>query len=124
MEMKKFDFNGHHLRTVVRDGEPWFVGKDVAEMLGYRNPAEAVRDHCKHAELLKTSKTLLLNNSPRGLLIIPESDLYRLVMHSRLPQAEAFEEWVVGTVLPAIRKTGGYVQEIHPEGEQDGNEAV
>ena len=124
MEMKQFDFNGYHLRTVVRDGEPWFVGKDVAEVLGYRKTENAIARHCKSPKLLKHPETGCLKIPNRGLLIIPESDLYRLVIHSRLPQAEAFEEWVVGTVLPAIRKTGGYVQEIHPEGEQNGNEEV
>ena len=71
-------------------------------MLGYKTTQKAIRDHCKGAELLKQNESLPLTSSPRGITIIPERDLYRLVLNSKLPQTEAFEEWEVATVLPAI----------------------
>lgn len=105
-----FDFKGNQVRAIADEqGQPWFVAKDVADALGYHNPAEAVRDHCKYPELLNPSKSLALFGAPRGLQIIPESDIYRLVMHSKLPGAQQFEEWVVGEVLPRIRKHGAYI---------------
>jgi prophage antirepressor-like protein len=96
----------------MKDGEVFFVGKDVAEVLGYTNPSKSINDHCKSLKTLKSNDSLLLGFDipPRGLLVIPERDVYRLIMRSKLPSAEKFEEWVVGTVLPAIRKTGGYIQ--------------
>ena len=96
------------VRGFLRGGEPWFVASDVAKALGYNNPAEAVRDNCKYAELLKTSQTLVLDVPPRGLLIIPESDVYALIFRSNLPKAEDFRRWVCEEVLPSIRKTGSY----------------
>ena len=96
------------VRVVRKSGTFWFVAKDVAEALGYRNSSEAVRDNCKYVEILKSSHELLLDIPSRGLQIIPESDLYRLVMKSQLPSAEKFQDWVVEEVLPSIRKTGGY----------------
>lgn len=104
-----FPVTGANVRTVVVDGEPWFVAKDVAEVLGYSNTNKAVGDHCNHLKVLKGNDSLPLTSSPFGIGIIPESDVYRLIMRSKLPQAEAFEEWVTGTVLPAIRKDGMYV---------------
>lgn len=97
------------VRTLNKDGEPWFVAKDICTVLGYTNTRKAVIDHCKSPILLKSNESLPLNIPPRGLTIIPERDVYRLIMRSNLPQAEQFEEWVVGEVLPAIRKHGGYV---------------
>src|SRR5690606_30777848 len=87
------------------DGEPWFVARDVAEALGYTNPQKAVRDHCKRARPIGVNDSFTL---ARQTLIIPEPDIYRLVMRSRLPEAERFEEWVVSDVLPSIRKHGLY----------------
>ena len=84
---------------------PWFVAKDVCGVLGYSNARTAKR-HCKGVSETRTPSP----GGPQNMTIIPESDLYRLVIHSRLPQAEEFEKWVMEVVLPAIRKTGGYVQ--------------
>ncbi|MBK5912331.1 hypothetical protein CCR85_12625 [Rhodothalassium salexigens] len=92
------------VRVLEIDGEPWFVARDVAERLGYRLAKDAVAAHCKGA----VKRRLLTPGGPQAMAIIPERDVYRLVMRSRLPEAEAFEEWVVGEVLPAIRKTGRY----------------
>lgn len=100
-----FEYEGKRIRTVVVDGEPWFVARDVAEALGYTNPQKAVRDHCKRARPIGVNDSFTLD---RQTLIIPEPDIYRLVMRSRLPEAERFEEWVVSDVLPSIRKHGLY----------------
>ena len=110
MEIKNFNFNGVEFRAVIIDNDPWFVAKEVAEILGYKNTRKAVQDHCKSPKLLKGNSAERLTKSPRGIYVIPERDMYRLIMHSQLPGAKEFEEWVVGTVLPAIRKTGGYIQ--------------
>jgi len=100
-----FDFQGAHVRVLVLDGEPWFVARDVAGLLGYSNPQKAVRDHCKGARAAGVNETFTLD--PRAV-IIPERDVYRLVMRSKLPSAERFEEWVVSEVLPSVRRTGSY----------------
>jgi prophage antirepressor-like protein len=92
------------IRTIVKDGRVWFVGKDIAEELGYERTADAIRFHCKGS----AKHRLLTEGGMQEMTIIPESDVYRLVMHSKLPAAEKFEEWVVAEVLPAIRKTGYY----------------
>lgn len=108
MNLIPFNFSGRAVRVVEIDGEPWFLARDVAEILGYTNPSRSINDHCKSVKLLKTTDSVVLNLPSRGAQIIPERDVYRLIMRSRLPQAEAFEEWVVGEVLPSIRKTGQY----------------
>ncbi len=110
--LKTFNFTDNHaVRVIVDDSnEPWFVAKDVAEVLGYAYPAQSVRKFCKSPKLLKGVEATTLTSSPRGITIIPERDVYRLIMRSKLPQAEEFEEWVVGTVLPSIRKHGAYIQ--------------
>lgn len=99
------DFEGAAVRVVKIDGEPWFVAKDVAELLGYAAPRNAIRAHCKGG----TETVLPSPGGQQTMTIIPERDVYRLVMRSKLPAAERFEEWVTGTVLPAIRKDGAYV---------------
>ena len=105
MEMQLFTGeNGFRVRTVLVDGEPWFVAKDVAEVLGYDNPRDAVLKHCKGGRKTRLPTT----GGDQDITILPERDLYRLVMRSKLPSAERFEEWVVGSVLPSIRRTGSY----------------
>lgn len=84
------------------------MAKDVAEALGYKDTDSAVRNHCKCAELFKPGNLPGLEIGPRGAYCIPERDIYRLVLKSTLPSALQFEEWVVGEVLPTIRKTGSY----------------
>lgn len=93
------------VRVIERDGTPWFVAKDVCDALGYSNARDAVARHCKTKGVVKHD-TL---GGRQELSIIPEPDLYRLIMHSKLPAAEKFEEWVVGDVLPSIRQHGGYL---------------
>lgn len=114
-KLQIFNFENSNIRTIIRDNDIWFVAKDVAELLGYKDTDQAIRNHCKCAELLKPVETTGLDNSPRGLVIIPERDVYRLIMKSKLPAAERFEEWVVSEVLPSIRKTGEYKQPISKE---------
>lgn len=80
-----------------------FIGKEVAEMLGYVDTDQAIRKNCKKSETRQ-----LDGFGNRGVKIIPESDVYRLIIKSKLPSAEAFEEWVMEEVLPEIRKTGSY----------------
>ncbi|MCP4595766.1 BRO family protein [Neptuniibacter sp.] len=100
-----FDFKGIQIRALEIEGEAKFVAKDIASALGYSNPRKAVIDHCKAAKPVGGNDSLPLDPQT---IVIPERDMYRLIMKSQLPSAEAFEEWVVGEVLPSIRKTGGY----------------
>ena len=99
------------IRTVTIDNEPWFVGKDVAGILGYANQNEAIQDHVDEDDKLN-SKTLSsqdLELGQRGGWLINESGLYSLVLGSKLESARRFKRWITSEVLPAIRKTGGYV---------------
>lgn len=98
------------IRVTVIDDKPMFVAKDVAAMLGYAKPANAITDHCKGVIVLMTPThnqygAVVMQN----VKFIPESDVYRLIMRSKLPEAEQFQDWVCEEILPAIRKTGGYM---------------
>lgn len=101
------------VRVVLKDGEPWFVGKDVAEVLGYKDPDQALRKNIEEddKDLFKSVHETVLNfDIPnRGLIIINESGLYSLMLRSKLPQAREFKRWVTSEVLPSIRKHGGYL---------------
>lgn len=114
LSMWAFQFEGHSLRLVDRNGDPWFVAKDVAAAIGYRDTDAAVRRHCKSLSFLKPDEASGLAVPSRGLSIIPEADVYRLIMRSGLPSAERFEDWVVGEVLPQVRKTGSYNAPVDP----------
>ena len=100
-----------NIRVVENSGEPWFVGKDVAEVLGYTNPSKALADHVDADD--KLNNETLLSLGQRGGWLINESGLYSLIMSSKLPQAKAFKRWVTSEVLPAIRKTGSYKTPKH-----------
>lgn len=95
------------VRVITKDGEPWFVGKDVAEVLGYSNTKKAINDHVK--ENHKLGERIVTSGQRREVIIIDEAGFYSLVLRSKLPSAEAFQEWVTSEVLPAIRKHGGYL---------------
>lgn len=99
------------IRTVVIDGEPWFVGKDVAKILGYANPSEAILDHVDDDDKLnsKMLSSFELDLGQRGGWLVNESGLYSLILSSKLPSAKKFKKWVTSEVLPTIRKTGGYI---------------
>ena len=107
-ELAVFNRGNWSVRTVEKDSKVWFIGKDIAESLGYKDTKKALKSHCKYAELFKGGVSPPLNFPPRGMTIIPESDMYRLIMRSKLPEAQAFEEWVMEEVIPAIGKTGMY----------------
>lgn len=103
-----FNFEKTKVRVIDRDGEPWFVAADVAAVLGYSRPRDAVSRHCRGA----VKHGIPTSSGDQEVTIIPERDVYRLIMRSRLPEAERFEDWVVGEVLPSIRKTGGYHTDV------------
>lgn len=93
------------VRVVDINGEPWFVGKDIAAALGYQNPQKAVHDHVYPED--QTVNDSFTVNGTRGILI-NESGIYALIFSSKLPKAKDFKHWVTAEVLPAIRKTGTY----------------
>lgn len=101
--------NFGEIRTVLINNEPFFVGKDVAEILGYADPSSAVSKNVDEED--KT--TLLLEQSGSNYKsktsVINESGLYSLILSSKLPTAKAFKRWVTSEVLPSIRKNGGYI---------------
>lgn len=109
-----FAFEGHEVRGFEYEGEPHFIGNEVSYALGYSNASKALGDHCKALKKINYNESLEMGltargKNLRGFSVIPERDVYRLIMRSNLPTAEAFEEKVVGEILPAIRKTGGYM---------------
>jgi len=94
------------VRTVIINNEPWFVGKDVAEILGYSRPADAIRGHVDEED-----KGVVEMPTPGGkqkVIIINESGLYSLILLSKLPDAKSFKRWVTSKVLPVLRKNGSY----------------
>ena len=97
------------IRIVDQNGEPWFIARDVALRLGYKNPAKAIKDHCKKVNKITQENAAVSHHvPPTNYLVIPESDVYRLVMRSELPNAAKFQDWLYEEVLPSLRKTGSY----------------
>lgn len=94
------------IRTTEKDGEPWFVGKDVAEALGYERADNAIRKHVDEED--KLMHQISASGQKRNMTIINESGLYSLILSSKLPSAKQFKHWVTSEVLPSIRKSGGY----------------
>lgn len=112
-ELQLFNFNGSNIRTLLIEDEPYFVGKDVAEALGYEKPSQAVSKKVKSKH-----KGLSKMETPRGIqemAVISEAGLYELVLKSKAPQAEEFQDWVTEEVLPTIRKHGAYATETKLE---------
>lgn len=110
-EINRFIFGNSELRTALVDGNIHFVAKDAAKMLGYKRTADAVRQHCKYTQDVGGLRFTDPHNvalDPQTK-IIPEPDLWRLIIKSKLPEAEKIEEWVFGEVLPSIRRDGGYI---------------
>ena len=95
------------IRTVEIDNEVWFVGKDIAETLGYTNPSKALNDHVDIED--KLNNETLSSLGQRGGWLINESGVYALVFNSKLPKAKEFKKWVTHDVLPSIRKHGAYM---------------
>ncbi|WP_373780164.1 BRO family protein [Jeotgalibaca porci] len=104
-ELQIFNFESNEVRTMLVNEEPFFVANDVAKTLGYANPSDATNKHCKKGFMVWGSDSL---GRQQQFKLIPESDVYRLVFRSKLPEAEKFENWVTEEVLPSIRKTGSY----------------
>lgn len=94
-----------NVRVVQIKGQPYFVGKDVAEILGYTNPQKAIRDHIDDDDKTVNDSFRVNGTAP---ILINESGLYSLILSSKLPKAKEFKRWVTSEVLPSIRKTGGY----------------
>ncbi|EJY36443.1 BRO family protein, partial [Enterococcus faecium 510] len=101
-----FNFEQNEVRTILVNDEPYFVGKDVADVLGYSNPQKAIRDHVDLED--KTQNDSFTVNGT-AVVLINESGLYSLILKSKLPSAKKFKRWVTSEVLPAIRKHGGYL---------------
>ena len=109
-DLQVFNYEGASVRVIDRDGEPWFVGKDVAEVLGYSNPSKALIDHVDEEDKLNNDSLSSLGQ--RGGWLINDSGLYSLILSSRLPGARQFMRWVTSEVLPSIRKHGIYATPI------------
>ena len=97
-----------NIRVVENSGEPWFVGKDIATILGYAKPENAIANHVDGEDKTSTLIQGSGSNYKSKAILINESGLYSLIMSSKLPQAKAFKRWVTSEVLPTIRKTGSY----------------
>ena len=106
MNLQTFNFENQQVRTIEIENEPYFVGKDVATILGYSNPQKAVRDHVDEED--KTLNETFTVNGTQPVLI-NESGLYSLILSSKLPNAKKFKHWVTREVLPTIRKHGAYL---------------
>ena len=106
-EVQLFNFENHEVRSLLLNNEPWFVGKDVADVLGYKNPNDALSKHVdsEDKDVIAIRDTIGRNQK---LVSINESGLYSLVLSSKLPSAKKFKRWVTSEVLPALRKTGQY----------------
>lgn len=119
-----FKFNSNSIRVLIRQGEPWFVAKDVCEVLEVKNVADALTRLDEDE-----TNTIVLNDGKRGnpnTLVVSESGLYDLVLSSRKPEARPFRKWVTKVVLPEIRKTGSYNPAKGPhwlKARQDGKSA-
>jgi prophage antirepressor-like protein len=103
-QMIPFSFENRQVRMTLIDGQEWWVGKDVAESLGYKDTANAIKQHCrgvaKHHPIVDSL------GRTQEVRIISEGDVWRLITHSNLPEAQRFEKWLFEEVLPQIRKTG------------------
>jgi prophage antirepressor-like protein len=108
LEIFKFDHGDHFdaVRTVDIDGEIWFVASDVAKVLGYSNPRDAIARHCKTRGVVKHD--VPTSSGVQSMTLINEPNLYRLIVKSALPSAEKFETWIFEEVIPSIRKHGSY----------------
>lgn len=115
MNIAPFNFKGTSVRVITEDdGTPWFVGKDVCDLLGYTNSSKAMGDHCKGVTKRYPLQTA---GGVQELRVLSEGDTLRLIVNSTMPAAQEFEAWVFDDVLPTIRKTGGYQRPMTP-GEQ------
>lgn len=105
-EVKAFNFESNEVRTVLIDDEPWFVGKDVATILGYKNTNDAMSRHVDVDD--KRGSRITTPGGKQQMNIINESGVFALIFGSELDSAKRFKKWVTSEVLPSIRKTGSY----------------
>lgn len=112
-EIKLFKFEGNEVRALKINDEPYFVGKDVAEILGYALPTKAIQDHVdkedQRSEIVNKSQFFQNGTGFMNVDLITESGVYSLIFSSKLPKAKKFKRWVTSEVLPAIRKHGVYM---------------
>ena len=107
-DLQLFNFNSNQVRTVLIDNEPYFVGKDVAKILGYANTRDALSKHVDTED----KNSVVIRDGNKGnpnQVVINESGLYSLIISSKLPAAKEFKRWVTKEVLPSIRKNGAYL---------------
>lgn len=117
-EIQKFDFKGAPLRTLTdKAGEPWFVAKDVCDILG--TDTRDLHKILESDEITNVDSIHIAQNGGKAPLIISEPGLYRLVMKSRKPEAKEFQRWVTHEVLPQIRRTGGYIHTTDTDSDED-----
>lgn len=102
-----FNFESKQVRTILVNDEPFFVGKDVATILGYSNGPKAMRDHVDEED--KLTERIVMSGQNREVIVINESGLYSLILSSKMPNARKFKRWVTSEVLPTIRKHGAYM---------------
>lgn len=129
-KLQVFNFNENQIRTLLINNEPYFIGKDVANILGYSNTRKAINDHVDEEDKGVTKCDTL--GGKQDLIVINESGLYSLILSSKLATAKKFKRWVTSEVLPAIRKTGQYQVPSNPmsalrlmfEAQTQTNEAV
>lgn len=112
-ELQNFNFNGAQVRALTIDNEPYFVGKDVADILGYKNGSRDINVHVNSEDKLKYQ--ISTAGQKRTQTLINESGLYSLIISSKLPSAKQFKHWVTSEVLPAIRKHGVYMTDQKAE---------
>ncbi len=106
MTLQEFTFDHQNIRTLTIEDEPYFVGKDVAEVLGYERPTKAIMDHVDDDD--RRGSSIRTSDQLRNMVVINESGVYSLIFGSKLPTAKKFKRWVTSEVLPTLRKHGAY----------------
>ncbi len=104
--IQSFSFKANKVRTLIINNEPWFVGKDIADTLGYQNGSRDINRHVDEEDRVKTM--VFDGNQNKETIVINESGVYALIFGSKLPDAKKFKHWVTSEVLPKLRKTGSY----------------
>lgn len=105
--LQLFAFEGSQVRVLEIKNEPWFVGKDLTNILGYTNGPKAIKDHVDEED--KLSERIVMSGQHRQAFLVNESGLYSLILSSKMPNAKKFKHWVTSEVLPTIRKHGAYM---------------
>ena len=106
-DLQVFNFEQNQVRVIEQNGEPWFIGKDVAEILGYSDTFGALKKHVDDEDKQNCQNDSF--ETPRGFIVINESGLYSLILSSKLPTAKQFKHWITSEVIPSSRKHGAYM---------------